>query len=98
MDTFQSLLTKKLSDALARAGLPEAGDLTQATDPPFGDYQTNLALVLGTQRGESPRAVAEKIIANLDVADVAETPAVAGAGFINFTLRPAAVEKQTLDM
>ncbi len=98
MDTFQSLLAKKLSDALANAGLPTAGELTQATDPRFGDYQTNVALVLGKQRGENPRALAEKIVAQLDVSDVSEPPAVAGAGFINFTLRQAAVEKQTLDI
>src|SRR6266496_3450780 len=98
MDTFQSLLAKKLSDALARAGLPEAGELTQATDPRFGDYQTNVALVLGKQRSENPRAVADKIVAHLDVNDVSEPPAVAGAGFINFKLRPGAIEKQTLDI
>jgi arginyl-tRNA synthetase len=98
MHTFQSLLAKKLSDALARAGLPEAGELTQATDPRFGDYQTNVALVLGKQRGENPRALAEKIVAQLDVSDVSESPAVAGAGFINFTLRQGTVEKQTLDI
>jgi arginyl-tRNA synthetase len=96
MDTFQSLLAKKLSDALASAGLPAAGELTQAADPRFGDYQTNVALVLGKQRGENPRALAEKIVAQLDISDVSEPPAVAGAGFINFTLRQAAVEKQTL--
>src|SRR5947208_2114113 len=98
MDTFQSLLAKKLSDALASVGLPVAGELTQATDPRFGDYQTNVALVLGKQRGENPRALAEKIVTQLDVSDVSEPPAVAGAGFINFTLRQAAVEKQTLDI
>ena len=99
MQTFQSLLAKKLSDALASAGLPAAaGELTQATDPRFGDYQTNVALILGKQRGENPRALAEKIVAQLDVSDVSEPPAVAGAGFINFTLRQAAVEKQTLDI
>ena len=84
---------------MASAGLPAAaGELTQATDPRFGDYQTNVALVLGKQRGENPRALAEKIVAQLDVSDVSEPPAVAGAGFINFTLRQAAVEKQTLDI
>lgn len=99
MQTFQSLLTRKLSDALARADLPAAaGELTQATDPRFGDYQSNVALVLGKQRGENPRALAETIIAQLDVSDVSEPPAVAGAGFINFTLRHAAVEKQTLEI
>src|SRR5262249_49705343 len=98
MDTFQSLLAKKLADALARAGLPDAGELTQATDPRFGDYQTNAALVLGKQRGENPRALAKKIVPHLDVDDVSEPPAVAGAGFINFKLRPAAIEKQALDV
>jgi arginyl-tRNA synthetase len=98
MQTFQALLTKKLSDGLAQAGLPTAGELTQATDPRFGDYQTNVALVLGKQRGENPRALAQKIVAQLDVSDLSEQPAVAGAGFINFTLRQAAVEKQTLQM
>jgi arginyl-tRNA synthetase len=98
MQTFQALLTRKLSDALARAGLPEAGELTQATDSRFGDYQSNVALLLGKQRGENPRALAEKIVAQLDVSDVSEPPTVAGAGFINFTLRQAAVEKHTLDI
>ena len=59
METFQSLLAKKLCEALEKAGLPEAGELTQATDPRFGDYQTNVALILGKQRGETPRALAE---------------------------------------
>lgn len=99
METFQSLLAKKLSEALVRVGLPvAAGELTQATDPRFGDYQSNVALVLGKQRGENPRALAEKIVTYLDVDDFCERPAVAGAGFINFTLRQAAVEKQTLDV
>src|SRR5712672_2644771 len=98
MQTFQSLLAKKLPDGLASAGLPATGELTQATDPRFGDYQTNVALVLGKQRGENPRALAEKIVAQLDVSGVSESPAVAGAGFINFTLRQAAVEKQTLEI
>jgi arginyl-tRNA synthetase len=95
METFQSLLAKKLSNALAGAGLPNAGELTPATDPRFGDYQTNAALVLGKQRGENPREVAEKIIGHFDVGDLCEPPAVAGPGFINFTLRPGAVAEKT---
>jgi arginyl-tRNA synthetase len=95
METFQAILGKKLSDALAKAGLPDAGELTPATDARFGDYQTNAALVLGKQRGESPRQVAEKILRHLAVSEWCEPPSVAGAGFINFTLRPAAIAKQT---
>ena len=98
MQTFQTLLAKKLSDGLAKVGLPDAGEVTPATDPRFGDYQTNAALVLGKQRGENPRALAEKIVARLDVADLCEPPAVAGAGFINFTLRPDAIAKKTSEI
>ena len=98
METFQSLLAKKLSNALKDAGLPEAGELTPATDPRFGDYQTNAALVLGKQRSENPRVVAEKIVSHLDVGDLCEPPAVAGAGFINFTLRSDAVAERTLEV
>jgi arginyl-tRNA synthetase len=95
METFQSLLAKELADALAKAGFPNAGELTQATDPRFGDYQTNAALVLGRQRGESPRNVAERIVQQLDVDDLSEPPTVAGAGFINFKLRDDAVATKT---
>jgi arginyl-tRNA synthetase len=98
METFQSLLAKKLSNALKDAGLPEAGELTPASDPRFGDYQTNAALVLGKQRGENPRVLAEKIVSQLDVGDLCEPPAVAGAGFINFTLRSSAVAEKTVEV
>ena len=98
MQTIQSILTKKLSEALAQASLPETGELTQATDPRFGDYQTNVALVLGKQRGENPRDLARKIVAHLDVSDFSEPPTVAGAGFINFKLRQTFVERQTLEV
>src|SRR5438128_723665 len=98
MKTFQSLLAKKLSEALAKAGLPTAGELTPATDRRFGDYQTNAALVLGKERGENPRALAEKIAAHFDVGDLCETPVSAGAGFINFTLRSGAIEKKAVEV
>jgi len=98
MQTFQSLLVEKLSDALRAAGLLDAGELTPASDPRFGDYQTNAALVLGKQRGENPRVLAEKIVAQIKAGDLCESPAVAGAGFINFTLRPGAVAEKTMEM
>src|SRR6266487_152854 len=98
METFQSLLAKKLSNALKNAGLPDAGELTPASDPRFGDYQTNAALVLGKQRGENPRVLAEKIVARFATDDLCEPPAVAGPGFINFTLRPRAVAEKTVEV
>jgi len=98
METFQSLFTKKLAAALAAAGFDNVGELAQATDPRFGDYQTNAALVLGKQRSESPRNVAAKILEHLSAADLCESPTVAGAGFINFTLLPGAVANKTAEL
>src|SRR2546426_4122340 len=93
METFQTILANKLSGALARAGFTDAGELTQAADSRFGDYQTNAAMVLAKQRGENPRKIAEKILEHLDVGEISEAPSVAGAGFINFTLRQDAIIK-----
>lgn len=92
METFQKILRSRVSDALKKAGLPEVGDLTSATDPRFGDYQTNAALILGKQRSENPRAVAATILEHLDVSDLTEPATIAGAGFINFTVRREAIE------
>ena len=80
---------------MAAAGLQDAGELTPATDRRFGDYQTNAALVLGKQRGENPRELAERIVGQLKVGDLCEPPMIAGPGFINFTLRPGAVAEKT---
>ena len=98
MATFEQILRERVSAALKNAGLPDAGDLTAATDVRFGDYQTNAALILGKQRGENPRNVAAKILDHLDVAGVTKQPAVAGAGFINFSLRSDAVEAKTAEL
>ncbi len=56
-------------------------------DPRFGDYQANCAMPLGNRLGQPPRAVAEQIVAALDVGDMCESPEVAGPGFINLRLR-----------
>jgi arginyl-tRNA synthetase len=98
METFQTLLAKRLADALTAAKFPNAGELTPASDARFGDYQTNAALLLGKQRGENPRKIAEEILGRVDVGDLCEPPTVAGAGFINFTLRAEAVAKKAAEL
>ena len=98
METFQALLARQLSSALSAAGLPTTGEVTAATDARFGDYQTNAALILAKQRGENPRAVAQKILDAWAPSDLCDLPTIAGAGFINFTLRPEAVAQKATEL
>jgi arginyl-tRNA synthetase len=83
-----------LSAAVERAlGAPP---VIRIADPKFGDYQANGVIAVAKQRKENPHALAEKIITQLDVAGMCEPPTVAGAGFINFRLKPAFVAEQLL--
>ena len=83
--TISSLLESKLRAALDGA----EAKVSAATDTRFGDYQTNAAMILAKQQRANPRQVAQTIIEKLDLAEVCEPPEIAGAGFINFRLKPA---------
>lgn len=89
MPTVISLLEERL-----RAALGEPAEVAAAADPRFGDYQTNAAMLLAKSRRENPRQAAAGILARLDVADICEPPEIAGAGFINFRLRPDFLARQ----
>jgi len=91
VETFQALLEQKVAEALTAAGLPPAGAVTPATDARFGDYQSNAALILGKQRGENPRAIAQKICDLWVPWDLCDAPTLAGPGFINFSVKSEAV-------
>ncbi len=88
METIQTILESKLRAAVGETGgVPVTVQATQ--DARFGDYQGNIAMQLAKARKGNPRAIAQEIIARLDVADICEAPEIAGAGFINFRLKPA---------
>ena len=92
--TISSLLESKL-----RTALPDAEPrVTAATDPRFGDYQTNVAMVLAKQQRTNPRQLAQQIIEKLEVSELCEPPEIAGAGFINFRLKPAWLAKQFAEL
>jgi arginyl-tRNA synthetase len=60
--------------------------IVPATNPKFGDFQCNIALPLAKTLGEKPRAIAEKIVAAVDLSDICEPLEIAGPGFINLKL------------
>lgn len=63
--------------------------LTQPEDALHGDFATNIAFIVGKERGVSPKEAAESLVEQLqnDLVDVIESVAVAGPGFINFFLK-----------
>ena len=88
--TVPVLLNDLVQSASERAGFDNSLvgiELAQPTqNPKFGDYQSNHAFRLGRAMKTNPRAVAEKIQAEIvEHAAIAST-SVAGPGFINFTL------------
>ena len=93
--TLEQLKAKCEQALIAAFGETMAGTdpmLVPASNPKFGDYQSNAALSLAKPLGQPPRAIADMLINHLDVADICHPPTVAGPGFINFTLKPAYLE------
>ena len=90
-------LTKETLKAEIRASVLKAGIVAEADLPEFvlevpkdkshGDFSTNIAMQLTRIAKQNPRAIAEAVIAGLDLARAAVSKVeIAGPGFINFTL------------
>src|SRR6266581_9201601 len=60
-------------------------------DPKFGDYQSSALISLAKSRKLNPRQLAADVLARLDVTEWSEPVEIAGAGFLNFRLKPAAL-------
>ncbi len=89
MTLLQNLETR-LSRALETVlGEPCAANMTPAADLRFGDYQSNSAMVLAKKQKTNPRALAEQIMAAVEIEGLA-TAKIDGPGFINFTILPEA--------
>jgi len=87
-----------LLEARLRAAVTETCEVplcvTPASDTRFGDYQTNAAMLLAKSRRANPRAVAQEILSQLQTDDICSTVEIAGAGFLNFTMRPDWIQER----
>lgn len=81
--------------AAVRTVLPEADVsvvlVRPCPDTKFGDYQSNALMSLAKARKMNPRQLATNVLAKLDVSEWCEKVEIAGAGFLNFRLLPAAL-------
>lgn len=100
MRTIQALLEEQLRRTVG--GLFEIGDLpvslSQATDARFGDYQTNVAMLLAKREKTNPRAIAQKIVDAFVADGLCDSLEIAGAGFINFRIKPDSLARHFLEL
>jgi arginyl-tRNA synthetase len=86
-------LDTRLRAAADRLGLTARGfdPEVRVADPAHGDYQANGALAFAKREKQNPRAVAQQIVGQADDLQGDFDISLAGPGFINFRLKPAAL-------
>ena len=63
-----------------------------------GDFSTNAAMLLAKAARTNPRALAQQLLDALPASDAIAKTEIAGPGFINFHLAPAAWQQQVRDI
>ncbi len=85
---IQALIIERFKQALTKMGLSDAPTpVAKGNRPGFGDYQFNGAMALAKTLKKNPREIANLILENVELDDVAEKLEVAGPGFINVFLK-----------
>lgn len=98
MQTIKDILSARLRDAFA-AAFPDADlaalplDAIPAGDESFGDYQCNAAMAAAKLLRQPPRAIADRVAAQLATDGLLAKVEIAGPGFINLTLADDALAR-----
>ena len=86
-------LSELMHAALASV-MPEQTDTAIALERPkqaaHGDFSCNLAMQLARAQKRNPRELAQLLLSEIPASPFVERTEIAGAGFINFHLKPAA--------
>jgi arginyl-tRNA synthetase len=96
MNTPRQELEARVASAVSKlfSPAPPAPFVRPCLDPKHGDFQTNVALVFGKTMKANPNELARQLAEVVFVRDIAEKPEIAGAGFVNFRLKPEYLEAQ----
>src|SRR5499425_1764369 len=91
LDKVRAANAALVADGVLPAGIDQSRIVVEPPrESAHGDMATNAAMVLAKDAGAKPRALAEAIAAKLRGDDLVAKAEVAGPGFINLTLKPAA--------
>ena len=83
-------LETRITEALAAAGAPTGSGalIARSNKPQFGHYQANGCMAAAKALKINPRELAQKVVDNIDLSDIAEPLEIAGPGFINIRISP----------
>jgi arginyl-tRNA synthetase len=91
---FEHPITDALRHAVQTV-LPDADlhtvEVRPCPDPRFGDYQSSALIALAKARRLNPRQLAQNVLTHLDISPWCAPAEIAGAGFVNFRLKPEVV-------
>ena len=91
LDKVRAANNALIADGVLPAGIDQSRIVVEPPrESAHGDMATNAAMVLAKDAGSKPRALADAIAAKLRADDLVAKAEVAGPGFINLTLKPAA--------
>ena len=87
--SIKKTLNSRLKTAMQTLKIPNECTplLNLSGKPQFGDYQANGAMGAAKRMKTNPRELAQKILDQADLQDIAEKIEIAGPGFINITLK-----------
>lgn len=96
-DFLESELRAAVERLIASGELPP-GDyptptLSDAKDASHGDFSSQFALAASKTAGLPPREIADRLAAQLPLGELLDSAEVAGPGFLNLRLKPAAIAK-----
>jgi len=96
MADLRTTLAPRFAAALRAAfGDEHAGADAMIRRSDRADFQADVAMALAKKVGKPPRHVAEILLSHLDLEGVCEKVEVAGPGFLNLTLSPAWLARET---
>lgn len=97
--SLYSFLNQKVEAAFAQAGIADEPTVLQpASRAEFGDFQINGVMGAAKKQKTNPRALAQTVLAHLDLDDVAEKLEIAGPGFINIKIKRSFLNQRFTDL
>lgn len=92
MTDLASALTRANESVFAELGLePKHAEVRRSDRPDLGEFQCNGALAAAKAAGKKPREIADAAAAAWKAAELAPAPAIAGPGFLNFSVTAQAL-------